>query len=321
MKKLLSAAFAAAIAVMPALSAFTAYAESYSPLVYFKAQSGFYADSDGNILIDIDELSSTDEGILVGVDVYIEDDSLNCWAVSPKWKSDSEYVKLNKLCNPLKDDPDAPGEYAYAETDETGKLIVYRHSVINSIDENYNTMNYTCMKMPAMIGGVMEDSPMVPYGKKSDDYPLTSFDMIVSPDTPAGDYEIFFLTEPLDYPDQQVTKVSACRTETESSRDFVPRTQSIHVIVTDSSSIPTYSLGDINNDGAVDATDASSVLAAYALESTGSSHGLNRQQIDAADINKDGSIDASDSSSILQFYSYSSTGGDLGFEDYLAQTE
>lgn len=320
MKKMLSAAAAAILAAMPVFSAFTVNAaDYYSPLFYIKAQSGLNTDADGNILVNIDELSASQEGLLLNADVFIQDDALNCWSVNPKWKSDSEFITLNHLCNPLRDHPENLDVYAYAETDENGDLKVYRHSVLNTVDKECNTMNYTCMKMPAVINGYMDDSPMIPYGEKSDDYPLTSFDMIVSPDTPPGDYEIFFLTEPIDYPDQRITTVSTCKTDTDPSRDFVPRTQSIHIIVSEDGTVPSYILGDLNGDGAVDSTDASAVLAAYARVSTGNTYRLNRQQIAAADINEDSSVDSSDASLILMYYSYISTGGTISFEDYLAQ--
>lgn len=78
-----------------------------------------------------------------------------------------------------------------------------------------------------------------------------------------------------------------------------------------------YSLGDINGDSTVDASDASNVLAVYALVSTGKDSELTEEQIAAADVNKDGSIDASDASLILAYYAYIQTGGTGTLEEYL----
>lgn len=68
-----------------------------------------------------------------------------------------------------------------------------------------------------------------------------------------------------------------------------------------------FILGDVNNDGFVDSSDASDVLEEYALLSTGKSGNFSDTQKKSADVNSDGITDASDASSILGFYSYLST--------------
>ncbi|MBR5166375.1 MAG: leucine-rich repeat protein [Ruminococcus sp.] len=68
-------------------------------------------------------------------------------------------------------------------------------------------------------------------------------------------------------------------------------------------------LGDANQDGSVDAKDASFILVAYAKASTGSEDGLTDTQREAADVNTDGKVDAKDASAILAYYAYLSTGG------------
>ncbi len=60
--------------------------------------------------------------------------------------------------------------------------------------------------------------------------------------------------------------------------------------------------GDINNDGYIDAIDASKVLKEYALTSSGQSSSFTPEQKTAADWNSDGLIDAVDSSGILVKY-------------------
>lgn len=86
------------------------------------------------------------------------------------------------------------------------------------------------------------------------------------------------------------------------------------IIISDT---PTLPLGDINGDSTVDASDASNVLAVYALVSTGKESELTAEQIAAADVNKDGTIDASDASLILAYYAHISTGGTGTLEEYL----
>ncbi len=77
-------------------------------------------------------------------------------------------------------------------------------------------------------------------------------------------------------------------------------------------------LGDPNNDGKVDAKDATFVLGEYALRSTdGVTEPLPPEIEAAADVNKDGFVDAKDASLILAYYSYVSTGGEDTMEDFL----
>ena len=68
-----------------------------------------------------------------------------------------------------------------------------------------------------------------------------------------------------------------------------------------------YSLGDVNEDGKVDAKDASMVLVAYVKSSTGAEHGLSEAQAKAANVNGDALIDAKDASFILSYYAMAST--------------
>lgn len=67
-------------------------------------------------------------------------------------------------------------------------------------------------------------------------------------------------------------------------------------------------LGDANDDGVVDASDASLVLSLYAKSAGGTVIEITEKQHVSCDVNKDGAIDASDASSILNYYAMSSTG-------------
>ena len=68
-----------------------------------------------------------------------------------------------------------------------------------------------------------------------------------------------------------------------------------------------YLLGDVNNDGKINAVDASSVLAYYAMISTNKDGGYTEEQQLAADVDHDGKINAVDASNILAYYAYLST--------------
>ncbi len=68
-------------------------------------------------------------------------------------------------------------------------------------------------------------------------------------------------------------------------------------------------IGDINEDGVVNSSDASLILAEYSVLSTNSPSFICGELKSIADVNSDGLIDASDASEILDFYSFTSTGG------------
>ena len=67
------------------------------------------------------------------------------------------------------------------------------------------------------------------------------------------------------------------------------------------------SLGDVTNDGHINAVDASTVLAYYAMISTNKDGGFDDNQKAAADVDHDGKINAVDASNILSYYAYVST--------------
>ena len=67
-------------------------------------------------------------------------------------------------------------------------------------------------------------------------------------------------------------------------------------------------LGDVNDDGVVDSSDASKVLEEYARIQTGGEPTFTEKQKLAADVNKDNLTDASDASKILAYYAMISTG-------------
>ena len=80
-----------------------------------------------------------------------------------------------------------------------------------------------------------------------------------------------------------------------------------------------YILGDADESGAVDSSDASKVLAEYAKVATGGEYSLTESQFAAADVNADATVDSSDASSILAYYAFTATGGEGTMEDFLAK--
>lgn len=80
-------------------------------------------------------------------------------------------------------------------------------------------------------------------------------------------------------------------------------------------------LGDVNGDNILDASDASSILAEYALMASGEDAigTFSEAQKKSADVNKDGIIDASDASSVLAYYAYQASNGQMTPDEFFAQ--
>lgn len=77
------------------------------------------------------------------------------------------------------------------------------------------------------------------------------------------------------------------------------------------------SLGDVNDDGFIDARDASAILSEYAVTATGGTPSFDDLQKAAGDLNDDNVIDARDASVVLSYYAYTATGGNDSIEDFL----
>lgn len=296
MKKLISALLS--LSVLTAASAANVFADytGYVPTLYFRANSseGVKVYNDGNAAIFRSELAENGNAV-VNASVYIDDESLSCWNVHPVWKCNSEYAILENLIDPLPMSDDAPNiAYAYAELNSEGGFDHIRHSTILSSDSEYNTMSFMCQ-----VSSMTDRSAMKPYGEKSDSYPLTWFDVNISEDAPSADYTVYFLVEHEDYADQRMADV-AMRTDA-GSVVVTPEIRPLTITVTD------RRFGDVTGDGKVDANDASAILVAYSLSSTGRDHGLTNEALRCGDTDLNSQLNSADASNVLAYYSYLST--------------
>lgn len=66
-------------------------------------------------------------------------------------------------------------------------------------------------------------------------------------------------------------------------------------------------LGDVNEDGYINSTDASAVLTAYANMAASKNYTVSDKFVSLADVNMDGSVNARDASHILNYYAKTST--------------
>jgi len=107
-------------------------------------------------------------------------------------------------------------------------------------------------------------------------------------------------------------------TESPIYSDYETESFSARYPVAESSFIPfEYTLGDIDENNAVDARDATAVLVEYAEMSTSGETTFNEKEYMSADVNNDGVTDSSDASHILAYYSYVSTGGKADMINFL----
>ena len=79
----------------------------------------------------------------------------------------------------------------------------------------------------------------------------------------------------------------------------------------------TFILGDVLEDGAVNASDASIVLSEYSILSTGKTSSFTEKQMKAADVNGDGKFDSIDATIILAYYSHISTSEYMSVEEFV----
>ncbi|MBR2282893.1 MAG: hypothetical protein IJ874_00515 [Ruminococcus sp.] len=304
-KRIISAGAAALICISPAFSnVFSASAAitDENTYMYFSLKNApecVTLEEDGSLTID--RALSGGEPITITADVYVNEPTMAAWYVSAKWKCSSGFIKLGNVVDPT--NPLIP--FAYAETNVNGELIHDNVLIYIGGKAEYNSLAFTCQ----MDGSLSGSLPI--YGDTSSSYPLTSFDAVINPNTPCGDYDIHFLTYAEDYTGQMISEVN---TKIDGEREIItPR--SVPLILHMTGANP----GDVNNDGLVDATDASDILSEYASVSTGGESILDPVQLEAANTNGDELVDAVDASNVLLYYSYAATTENaVGFMKFLS---
>lgn len=103
---------------------------------------------------------------------------------------------------------------------------------------------------------------------------------------------------------QTTTATSTTTTTTTTTTTLTTTTTST---TTTTPVAPEYKMGDVNNDGYVDAVDAAKVLVEYAKRSVGDKGSFTDAQNKAGDIDSNGMIDSVDASKILKYYAYLSS--------------
>ncbi len=143
---------------------------------------------------------------------------------------------------------------------------------------------------------------------------------------------VYSNVSPLDYPDDFIVDTSAFNpnqsgtykikimcTNHLSVKYWYAQPVSFEVTVTENTE--TQKLGDIDNNGMINAVDATLVLTEYALLSTGKTGTFTESQKNSADIDGDGKADAVDATFILSYYAYASTGGTDDMQTWFNNTQ
>lgn len=80
-----------------------------------------------------------------------------------------------------------------------------------------------------------------------------------------------------------------------------------------------YCLGDVNEDGQIDSSDASAILEQYSFLSTGKNTTISENQVKAGKVTSDNVLDSSDASTVLGYYAFISTGGKGSIKKFMAE--
>ncbi len=300
MKKSLSL-LSAAVLSASCLSLSTASADvEATPIFYMKAaeSSDYVINEEMNVI----EIDSLEKEMTINAKIYFADDSKSAWSISPKWNSDSEYITINDIYNPL--EVGNLKEFAYAKKDANGNLTADHCTYDFSTNTKYGSKNFTVRSS--------DGKALIPYGEWSDSYELLSFDFTIDADTPDGTYEIFFTKD-----EDNSTRCAMDATQNHKIYKFpdnAPGISGLKIVIGEDNpsmggegSTAEYNIGDINLDGKVDSTDATEALSDYATIQTGGTSALTDLQKFNGDVNFDGSINSADASNILEYYAYVST--------------
>jgi len=319
MKKIISL-FCTAF-ILHSLNAVNVHAENVSRLYFSDDINGSYKDV---IEISVDDIRN---GKLSEFDmsVFIDDSTNNIYGVMAKWTCDSEFVTVRDIVNPTKIlDNELNGKTSLNESFSSnitpfcfafinnGKLksngsLIVDESAYDDKNQQYIEDKYWNNRLAATytqnifdVNGnqILKSSYL---GAKSNEYPFVNFKVELSKDITVGDYIIYFVN------DAENDLKSECSYYSGEGTTIL---QPITLRVTEKT---LYVLGDVDENGTIDASDASLVLAQYASSQTGNPEILTDIQKLAADVDKNNVIDASDASMILAYYSSVQTGGNPSF--------
>ena len=199
---------------------------------------------------------------------------------------------------------------------EEGQLAFYAYS-----DENILLDNASLFTIDFIIPEDAEQGDVYPIGISYVDDDIVKDMFINSQQDEAGRLQMTYVFTKGIYNGYLKINGEKQTTTTTASTITTTSTKTTTTAVTTAPPVPhsDYKLGDVNNDGLINAVDASAVLAYYAMISTNQNGGYDEEQKLAADVNHDGLINAVDASNILSYYAYVSTTKEtpMSMEEYM----
>lgn len=252
--------------------------KSSDPSFYFKADEaeGTEVLKFGRIFVN----TKKSEGKIPAA-VYIKDEKKVAGQVFLKWASDNKDLKIKNATGPVAKYGATP--YKSFTSDDDVAIVVL--DAINGVGLNYSDISSA--------------TPMECTGETSDAYPLACFDAVFEENAAGGTYNIGV------YDQGAYFSSVVCRpTGDGKSVEVFPAETSPKLTINAANRM----LGDVNDDGLVDAVDSSLIMKAYAkMSASDEDPGLTGDQTACADVNGDGNIDAVDASNILAYYAYASS--------------
>lgn len=270
MKKIIAFITAAAAICGASLSAFAGDFSEEDPTLYFRAeeQENITILPSGRVYINTD---AQNEDVDVTAGAYCYDPNKAVSTIFVKWQCESDSVHLTGITDPIT----AAGACPYSRWTDPSKIVISSRENDNFMAVSYSTITSDKFELT---------------GERSDDYPLACFTAKVAADAPVGVYSVDFLTK-------GENKCSMAYSD--PIKDIIPSgdcARSLYIAVSD------RELGDVNNSGKLEATDATKVLVAYASMNAGEGSGLTEAEEISADLTGDGKISANDASLILVKY-------------------
>lgn len=298
MKKTISFILASFITTAMAVSATANAVElpsDYKPSFYFKAEEGTGIEvlKYGTVYVNTNVASK--DGTVIPCAIFIKDDQKLAGAVVAKWECENKSLSLKDLASPIT--VEKYGKTAYADFNESENSVLSKQfDDLNILSVVYST--YTSA------------DPMKLTGATSDAYPIACFNAALAKDATLGSYDINIINR--EEFSSTVSPRYIDNPEIIGSVDMSKTSKNLRVNVSD------RQLGDVNNNGFIDAVDASAILKEYATLSAKKDSTMTKEQTATSDINGDKIIDAVDASGVLAFYASVSSGNkDLTLNQFI----
>ncbi|WP_295075042.1 dockerin type I domain-containing protein [Ruminococcus sp.] len=265
----------------------TADVPEYNPYFNFQVDEGSdYEVLRGGVVF-INTKAASSDSISVPCAIYLNDEQKLAGKVLAKWQCEKKGIVLKDLSNPI--DNKKYGKAPFSYFNENPDEILLK-------DYNENGLNIHAVAYSTMSG-----DPMALTGDSAADYPIACFNAALEKDAEFGRYTVEVISKPDYY--SSVTPRYEDKTIIKSV-DMAGKCEDLIINVSD------RKLGDVNDDGFVDAVDASKILYEYAVTSASGESSMTESQRAASDVDGNKFVDAVDASRVLGFYAYVSSGSE-----------